>query len=918
MMLMMMTTVLLAMAAHASAATCTPEVAPRSATLRIAMVIHGPPLADPLGPAVKLDSNPIMFSPSFFTNPRDQVLFQAAQLYQENIDSISGLPLSDGTKLPVELVYFNMGPSSIPAANATLYTQRAAALGALLANTTGPYGHFAFILTPAFSSNAKLPIQLAFMEACETSQTCITIGAVSGEPDQYMCPSSNPPDCVARGRLPGSRRFRFGFSNFVDPTNDFKGHVTGLRQQSARTTALLFDSVGNTAATLVQTQRIAIQTGVKVLYKLQIPLGGTLANLDLTAGAVADALVSADPDSLLIATSVGQPSAIDIAAILKECKARNWWPKSINFGGGVDASILGSKLLTADDLLYTSGMNPWSSLFQDTGYHAVNVDGVNYEMYSSTDAQDSPAVFADAMDLRWGYNTDRVGGYVFAAAITGALQMVQKMVELTLTDDAPTIAASASGLSAPSVWGLIQFDSVGRPVMRDAALYQNMAGGAKVMVYPPNIAQDLVYPIPDFDERVFEPKYVTPGGQDATVIAISAAGMVYVALWMAFVVRCWNTRVIRAATPLFCLFMLGGCFLLMMSNLFLTTQSTDARCATMWWLLSLGFTLTFAPLFIKTYRIYGIFNMQRLQVKKLPTKELVMFLGAVLAVDILVNALWTGMGGTDVKLLVPDPFRPSNNVQLCHSSNVTPYLATHAAIKGLMTLVGMVLSWKTRKVDKLFNESFHSMLAIYNLAMVCAFTIPMVAGEVGGATTALLIQALAVVFIATATTTIMFVPKYMSVAAPNGDDSGSAENNKTALGSEDTSADEKDASPSPTNKRSKPPSVRAVAGTIGTNKPSADRASADRPSVTPQATRAVRPPALLTRIYAPSASGGTGSPHTPARTGSPRTPVRSSPFVAEASPSPPPQVDEPLSADMPGHVEQPSAAPNTPTGSRNN
>jgi hypothetical protein len=747
---------------HANSCSALPPS--RSATLRIAMVVHGPPLSDPNGAAIRLDVNPIMLPTPYFTNARDKSLFQAAQLYHENVERAGGIPLSDGTQMPVELVYFNLGPGAIASTTAaiSLYTQRALNLSSQLANATGPYGRFAFVMTPAFSSNAKLAMQLAFMNACETSQTCVTIGAVSGEPDQYICPTPTPADCVSRGRLSGSRRFKYGFSNFVDPTQDFKGHVTGLRQNAVTSTALLFDSVGTTAAIYAATLRLAKQTGLKVLYKLNIPMAGTLSTLSLTADDVADALVQANPQSVLIMTSVGQASAVDIANVLKACKARNWWPQSINFGGGVDDSLLNGNLLVPDDLLYTSGMNPWSPLFQDSGYHAVNVPGVNYEMYSATDTEDSPAIFARAMDTRWGEHPDKVAGYVFAAAITGALHIAQKLVEQTLSDDATILSQAGSGLSAPSAWGLIQFDPYGRPVMREAALYQNRQGRRKTMVYPPNIAQPLIFPIPDFSERQFVPSYIS-NAMDKVVVSVTAVAMVYVATWMVFVGVFWHTTVVRASTPLFCMLILAGCQVLLASNYFTTTQSTDARCAAQWWLLTIGFSLTFAPLFIKTYRIYRIFDVKQLTVLRMPTSQLAMLLAAVIGVDLVLNAIWTGTGGTAVALLVPDEFRPANNTYVCHTGKSAPFLAAHVAIKGLMTIVGMLLSWKVRNVDPTFNEAFHCMLVIYNLAMVSMFVVPMVATSVGGAKTAMLVQASAVVFISTVTATIMFVPKYASL-----------------------------------------------------------------------------------------------------------------------------------------------------------
>lgn len=176
-----------------------------------------------------------------------------------------------------------------------------------------------------------------------------------------------------------------------------------------------------------------------------------------------------------------------------------------------------------------------------------------------------------------------------------------------------------------------------------------------------------------------------------------------------------------------------------------------------------------------------IFNVKKLVVQRLATSQLLIYLGVILVADMIIDAVWTGTGKTNVTLLTPDAYRPSKNQLICHGGNSTAFFGAHIAIKGMMTLVGMSLSWRVRKVDPTFNEAFHSMLVIYNLAMVSVFCIPMVAAQVGGSETSMLIQCLAVLFIATATATIMFAPKYFSL---NIDVLPIGQQNKTALGTE--------------------------------------------------------------------------------------------------------------------------------------
>ena len=60
--------------------------------------------------------------------------------------------------------------------------------------------------------------------------------------------------------------------------------------------------------------------------------------------------------------------------------------------------------------------------------------------------------------------------------------------------------------------------------------------------------------------------------------------------------------IIVAATPSFCLLINIGALLMLTSNYFHTTVASDPHCAAQIWLLTMGFTLLFAPLFLKTFR----------------------------------------------------------------------------------------------------------------------------------------------------------------------------------------------------------------------------------------------------------------------------------------------------------------------------
>jgi len=114
-----------------------------------------------------------------------------------------------------------------------------------------------------------------------------------------------------------------------------------------------------------------------------------------------------------------------------------------------------------------------------------------------------------------------------------------------------------------------------------------------------------VFPVPTWQEREFAPvQYGTTG--ERIVVALTAVCIVLCAVLLALLLANHRAPVIRAATPSFCAVSIVGAVFMLASNFFSTLVVDDAQCAAAAWLLTIGFTLTFAALFIKTFRIWFV------------------------------------------------------------------------------------------------------------------------------------------------------------------------------------------------------------------------------------------------------------------------------------------------------------------------
>jgi hypothetical protein len=722
-----------------------------------------------------LTSSPVLFDPPFSLNPiYDLPMWRAAQLYEERVNASGGIRLPDGSRVPLKLSYFNVGPNLSPTATLAekaLYLQRGQVAAKVLANATGPFGFFPVVLPPPFTLAGSV-LHNNFFLACEQSQTCIVIGTAHADPSTFLCAAPLPADCVARRRPVGARRFQLGFGTIVDPTYDFAGHLALYRQQAISTIGLIFDSWAYTTSTYLQTQVLAQASAFTVSYQVQVPVSNKIADLNLTAEQIADDIVKANPGALIVQVSPNSPAAADVAAVMIELKRRGWTPKALSFGGGSDAILL-PLMETLSDLDFSYGTYPWNQRLRGSGYHAVDRPGVNFEVWPANDTHDTPAVFVLDMEARWGpapaattYSTF-FGGHVFAAVQAQALILAQKLLELTMVDNAVLMAQASASLSIPSLYHRLQLDPSGRIIVQDAIVTQTMPGSRIKILAPANIAEPATFPMPTWQDRAYAPAYAASNAEKA-MLAVNSIVLAYVMLWLLFVIIRRNHPVIRASTPIFCGLIVSGCAMMVASNYFSTLYATDSHCAAGYWLFFLGFTLTYGSLFTKTFRIWKIFSSGKLVVQKIPTRELLNWVSLVLLADIIINAVWTGSGDIKAGYVQVDPWRPAKDYMTCSTSASAPYLAAHVALKGLMILAGMVLSYAVRKTPSLYNESVYIMISIYNIAVVSAFALPLIITSANGRETAFAIRAYAVMFIGAGTASVMFVPKWVSMQATLG------------------------------------------------------------------------------------------------------------------------------------------------------
>ena len=439
----------------------------------------------------------------------------------------------------------------------------------------------------------------------------------------------------------------------------------------------------------------------------------------------------------------------------------------MSFGGGSD-TLLAPLMSDPSDLDYAYTTFPWDFTFRGAGYHAVDVPGVNFEVFSANTTFDSPEQFAATMNVRWPPGPIAFGGHIFACVMAQALITAPKLLEVTLVDNAPLMVQASFGLSVPSIYHRLQFDPFGRIIVQDTIILQRLPGGNLRTLSPANIAVagGAVFPMPTWQERQFHHVYAHSIAERA-MLAVNSLVLLYLCGWLLFIAIRRTHPVIRAATPVFCGLLLFGCVCMTVSNYFFTLDANDVHCTLSNWFLFVGFTLTFSSLFIKTFRIWKIFFAGKLVVQKIQTGELVKWIGVILLLECSINAAWSGMGHMEAMYVQVDPWRPQYDYYTCANGTSSAYLVAHATLKGLLIVVGMFLTYAVRKVPSQFNESLYIMISIYNVAAISVFVLPLIVAGTGGPTIVFQIRAYAVMFVCASTASIMFWPKWISMHSMN-------------------------------------------------------------------------------------------------------------------------------------------------------
>ncbi|XP_059142328.1 gamma-aminobutyric acid type B receptor subunit 2-like [Physella acuta] len=259
------------------------------------------------------------------------------------------------------------------------------------------------------------------------------------------------------------------------------------------------------------------------------------------------------------------------------------------------------------------------------------------------------------------------------------------------------------------------------------------------------------------------------------VLLINTLGFLVGVGFLVFNILYRNNRHIKMSSPAINNIIVMGCLLMYVFVYVLTSDyanwfsdTNSVICMVRLWLACIGFTLSFGALFSKTWRVHALFRND--QIKRKVIKDLHLFsqVLVLVLVDMVILVPWSTLHAlvkTVYRLQVEgqstgDELVTYTYTGCSHEFEVYWYMAEYI-YKGLLLVFGAFLAWETRMVTiPALNDSKLIGFCIYNIAIVCAFVVPVtyVLGQERKTLTFILVA----VFVSLCTSLvlcILFIPK---------------------------------------------------------------------------------------------------------------------------------------------------------------
>lgn len=227
----------------------------------------------------------------------------------------------------------------------------------------------------------------------------------------------------------------------------------------------------------------------------------------------------------------------------------------------------------------------------------------------------------------------------------------------------------------------------------------------------------IVYPAPTYEERVKTTKVKNIEIAVYVFIGLTVSNSI---AWIIYIITNLKNEKLISSSPIFLIGMLVGSIVVSISLIMWSpTLTYKFTCYLLPWLLSIGFTLLFGSLLVKTWRVHVIFSDRSFEVYKISNRKVMFFLLLLLSVDIILLCVWSGISKIKINEIIIDEYRISKNYNTCQSNsggNIIIWIIV--AYKILQIIYGGYLALRIRTIPiKKYDESKVIAFCIYNVGL---------------------------------------------------------------------------------------------------------------------------------------------------------------------------------------------------------
>lgn len=215
---------------------------------------------------------------------------------------------------------------------------------------------------------------------------------------------------------------------------------------------------------------------------------------------------------------------------------------------------------------------------------------------------------------------------------------------------------------------------------------------------------------------------LSTGALPNVIYAFSALFLLIGCVCNAFLFWHRGHPVVRRSSHVFCQLIVLGSALFPVALIVAMRPSTQTTCVVNQFLLSVGFSLFYGSLLVKTWRIDKIFASAKLQKLTLPDSLLMRHLACYAAADLLLIILWAAIS-PPTPTLIAHTAEDYAFVTECSSRQSDSFRIAVYLLRGLSLLLGAAFAVRARDVQDAYNESKFLAGVTYNIVVVTAVVV---------------------------------------------------------------------------------------------------------------------------------------------------------------------------------------------------